>query len=224
LGDYARMTRRILLVEPEVLLRRKLAEFLSAEGYVVEEVATARAALQSLETAPFDVVVSSLRLLGGMSGADVLDHAVCRNPAVVTILLGSVKDLRNMKTCRAVFIAKPVRLSELRLKIGLLSLHAGPVGGPPFATRAMIGNIRSQCATGLILTQRTRELSWRLQQSFARNVELRRRASELQDELRRLIETAKLNHSVLSSPSYDEGVRPKGEQPGAFARKSTPEN
>ena len=76
---------RILLVEAETISRRKITELLISEGYSVEEADTGSAALHLLESSNFDVVVSDLRLLGRITGADVVDFAALRNHGVITI-------------------------------------------------------------------------------------------------------------------------------------------
>jgi len=177
------MGPRILLVYSEIVARRKISRFLSSGGYSVKEVDSGRAALNLLDTRSFDLVVSDFRLMDGTEGVDVLAYADGLQPGIITVLLGRPSDLHRCNSSNAAFISKPVRLEELRLKIGLLLIHQTCVTELSPSTRIMIASIRSQRAWSVIQAERFQELCLRLEETRSRNHLLRERALELKGQL-----------------------------------------
>jgi CheY-like chemotaxis protein len=177
------MGPRILLVESEIISRRKISQFLASGGYAVHEAESGRTALNLLQSSRFDLIVVDLRLIDGINGIEVVACAASLQPGVISVVLGRPKDLGDCNAIDAVFVSKPVRLEELRLKIALLLIHQTQIVGITTSTRAMIANIRSQRAASIIQGQRCEELCARLRKSFSRNLQLRERARDLKDQL-----------------------------------------
>lgn len=69
------VTRRILIVDDDAAIRYMLARPLRQAGHVVEEVGDGQAAIQLIDTSPYDAVLLDVGLPGGVSGLDVLAHA-----------------------------------------------------------------------------------------------------------------------------------------------------
>ena len=83
---------RILLVEDEKITRVSLARTLAKAGHDLTVCETAAAALEALDAAPFDVVLTDLRLPRG-SGMDVLKAALAHEPAPGVILMTAYRSV-----------------------------------------------------------------------------------------------------------------------------------
>ncbi|MGZ6971392.1 MAG: sigma-54-dependent transcriptional regulator, partial [Thermoanaerobaculia bacterium] len=77
---------KILLVEDEKITRVSLARTLAKAGHEVTACETAAAAIEALDAATFDAVLTDLRLPRG-SGMDVLKSALALEPAPGVILM-----------------------------------------------------------------------------------------------------------------------------------------
>lgn len=64
-------SRRVLLVEDEILIRMDLADSLREKGWDVIEAGTAVDALDLLRATVFDVVVTDVHMPGSMTGMDL---------------------------------------------------------------------------------------------------------------------------------------------------------
>jgi len=83
----APVTRRILIVDDDVAIRYLLAWPLRKAGHVVEEVGDGQAAIEQLDTSPYDVVLLDVGLPGGINGLDVLAHArAAATPPIVIMM------------------------------------------------------------------------------------------------------------------------------------------
>jgi DNA-binding response OmpR family regulator len=179
------MAPRLLLVESEVISRRRISRFLTSGGYSVTEAASGRTALNLLATSKFDLVIADFRLMDGIEGSEVLACAEGLQPGIISLLLGRPSDLTHGKPIDAAFVVKPVQLEELRLKIGLLLIHQTRVPDIP-ATKVMIAKIRSQRAASMIQGARFQELRVRLEETLSQNLKLREKSRELTKELRHM--------------------------------------
>ena len=120
---------RILVVEDNDTLRRGIARAL-ADGFgAVEEEADGAAAvarLRNLATAPYDVVVTDLRLPGA-GGLDVLDAARGRDPRSAVILMtayGTIDTaVEAMKRGAFDFVQKPFELEQLEVRVARALEH-----------------------------------------------------------------------------------------------------
>ena len=109
--------RHLLLVEDETALREVVAERLTDEGFRVQQAASGEEAVARLAEFAFDLVVTDLRLGGGIDGNRVLDEARALYPDIIGIVVtgyGTVKDAVDaIKRGAADFITKPFQFDEL---------------------------------------------------------------------------------------------------------------
>jgi DNA-binding response OmpR family regulator len=195
------MGPRLLLVESEINLRRKISEFLGAAGYSITEAARGRDALDLLATARFDLIIADAHLMDGLSGREVLAYGEALQSGIIAVLLGPPRELSGGPSMDATFITKPVRLDWLRLKLGLLLIQTRGIQLSP-ATRTLIAQIRSQRVASVIHNLRFEELSARLQQAFLQNSKLREEALELTKQLQQMLTStvAPVSPALLRSP------------------------
>jgi DNA-binding NtrC family response regulator len=108
--------RRILIVEDRDSLRRMLREAMTGEGWEAETAADAETAVARLAAAPFDLVLTDLKLPGA-SGLDVLAAARATQPDVPVVVLTGYGTVRTaveaMKLGAWDFLEKPVEIEEL---------------------------------------------------------------------------------------------------------------
>jgi DNA-binding response OmpR family regulator len=80
------MKAKILLVDDEASIRHSLGEILHLEGYDVVPAESGEAALEAIQSSPFDLVLLDLKM-PGMDGLDVLRHIHKHAPDTKVILL-----------------------------------------------------------------------------------------------------------------------------------------
>ena len=106
----------VLVLEDEADVRQTLCEQLHLLGYLTLEAANGEQALHMLAASPeIDILVSDLMLPGGLSGADVVNHALKHYPQL-NILLISGQDLRpahNPALPDVALLRKPFTRGEL---------------------------------------------------------------------------------------------------------------
>jgi two-component system NtrC family sensor kinase len=126
--------RRVLLVDDEPVIRRALHRFFQRQGWQVDEAddgAGALALLLAAGAAPYDVILSDLRM-PGMSGEEFYDAVAAARPAQAARVVVTTGDSFTPEATR--FLArtgcevlnKPFELAELR---AIVERVAGP-GGP----------------------------------------------------------------------------------------------
>jgi CheY-like chemotaxis protein len=108
----------ILVVKNSADIRRIVTKHLRRRGYRVQEVETAAAALEILESAaPVDLVLSDVYLAGGRSGADLVTEIRARWPATKFLLTSGFTEeyLRNANSLPdgVTLLSKPYRMHEL---------------------------------------------------------------------------------------------------------------
>jgi CheY-like chemotaxis protein len=118
LTDNGRASRRLLLVEDEILVRDTLADELREEGFDVIEAGTGDEAIRLLEQrTDFDVVCTDVRMPGKADGIDVAVCARGRMPSVpVLVVSGYASELGRRLDVLAppsAFLAKPFRFSDV---------------------------------------------------------------------------------------------------------------
>ena len=110
------MESRTLLVEDEAGQREALARGLKREGYQVRSAADGERALEALAQAPFDLVLTDLRL-PGLDGLQVLRAAKERNRETAVILLTGFPEVESsllaMRLGASEYLTKPVDLDRL---------------------------------------------------------------------------------------------------------------
>ncbi len=107
----------ILFVEDEAPLREVVAERLGERGFTVVQAASGEDALARLSEFAFDLVLTDLRLGGGVDGNRVLEEARALYPEIIGVIVtgfGTVKDaVEAIKRGATDFIQKPFQFDEL---------------------------------------------------------------------------------------------------------------
>ena len=106
----------VLVVDDDIAIGRVLVALLEQRGLDAVHVASAEEAVRALDTRPYDVVLSDVRM-PGMDGMALLDHVGGRFPGLPVILLtahGSVAlAVDAMKRGAADFVQKPFDTEEI---------------------------------------------------------------------------------------------------------------
>jgi|GEM_PF-927041 len=128
----------ILIVDDEYLGRVVISDELLELGYAVLEAASGDEAAEMLDVFPVDMVITDLRMPGGLDGgklADLLDEAF---PAVPVLLMSAdVPDPEVLKRVDG-FFEKPVPVAKLRAEVSAL-LDAGVYEGSNAASGVAAG-------------------------------------------------------------------------------------
>ena len=141
------MSKSILLVEDEKILRITLADALRGEGYTVLAAADGSEGLALIEEGEFSLIITDIRLPGA-SGLDILRKSLEDSPLTPVIVMtayGSIKDaVAAIRSGAFDYVTKPFDLDELlvtvakalelqslteeniRLKKELSSVYGGP--------------------------------------------------------------------------------------------------
>lgn len=109
----------VLLLEDEVLLRKRLAGFLEREGATVTAVATVAAARQAVEGMPFDVAILDVNLPDGR-GTDLLRDKVFSPTTTVVVMTaeGGVSGaVEAVRAGAADYLVKPFDPEELPVRL-----------------------------------------------------------------------------------------------------------
>ena len=118
----------ILIVEDEDDVRETLLESLSHQGFSVEAVASAEAALLVLAQRPFAVVVTDMQMPGGQTGLDLIATIRHRYPETLPILITAFATLDTsidaLKKGAYDLVKKPFRLAELEVVLNRALDHA----------------------------------------------------------------------------------------------------
>lgn len=111
---------RILVVDDDRVIREGLQRILKAEGYVVEALSGGRQAVDRLEEADFDLIITDLKM-PGMSGLEVLQAIKSEHPDLPVILITGYAAIDNavevMKSGAADYLAKPFANEEIVHKV-----------------------------------------------------------------------------------------------------------
>ena len=128
---------RVLIVDDQPIVAALLAEMLIAEGYVVETVSDPRVALRRIEAAPFDAILTDVRM-PEMDGPAFYAELIRRRPALagrVVLITGDLltDDIADFLARTGVpSLGKPFTVAELHDALRrLLARPTGPAGSPP---------------------------------------------------------------------------------------------
>jgi DNA-binding NtrC family response regulator len=117
------MTARVLLVDDEVNMVKTQAKILQRKGYVVETAGNGREALRLLDDAPFDVVITDLKM-PVFDGMQLLRAMNVKERGCAVIVLtghGTIESAVEAMRCGATdYLTKPCNPDELLLKIDKL--------------------------------------------------------------------------------------------------------
>ncbi|HKE01531.1 MAG TPA: sigma-54 dependent transcriptional regulator, partial [Planctomycetota bacterium] len=121
------MAARLLVVDDEPTLRETLAALLRAEGHTVSIASDVGSALERIDEAPFDVVLTDLNMPSreGLpretAGMELLRHVVERCPGTPVIVItghGSIASAVDaMRGGAADYVTKPFRREEIATKV-----------------------------------------------------------------------------------------------------------
>ena len=111
------MTARLLLVDDEKIALRNLEHVLSKEGHQITATQSGSHALDLLETQPFDLVLTDMRM-DKVDGMQILRRCKAQLPDTEVIMITGYATLESaveaMKEGAFHYIAKPFRLDEVR--------------------------------------------------------------------------------------------------------------
>ncbi len=111
------MRKRILIVDDEPSIRKVLSAQLGRDGYEVATAENGADALALLDTEPFDLVITDLRM-PGVDGMELLGYCITRFPGLPVILItahGTVDTaVEALKIGAQDYITKPFDQDELR--------------------------------------------------------------------------------------------------------------
>ncbi|MFB3891622.1 MAG: sigma-54-dependent transcriptional regulator [Phycisphaerae bacterium] len=124
-GQDARATpprpkARILLVDDDQIILDSLSGFLSLEGYEVTTAQSAQRAIDHLEAARYDLVITDVSM-PDRDGFDLLRHARSRHPDVVVIMItgyGTIETaVEAIKQGAYDYLTKPIIDDDVRLAV-----------------------------------------------------------------------------------------------------------
>jgi two-component system NtrC family sensor kinase len=115
--------RRILVVDDEVEVARLIADLLEREGQRVETASDGRTALEKLRAAPFDLIVSDLKM-PELDGPGLYREVARLRPALARRMVFLTGDTlgpdvqRFLEDARALWVRKPFAPDDLRRVVG----------------------------------------------------------------------------------------------------------
>jgi len=115
------MSARILVVDDEASMREFLTIALGRMGYLVDAVDSAEAALQTFKESSYDVVVTDIRIPGGMNGVELLGELKEADPAVQVILITAYASVdtavKAVQLDALDYIIKPFKVEQINTRI-----------------------------------------------------------------------------------------------------------
>jgi two-component system, OmpR family, response regulator len=112
--------QRILVVDDDAQICRLLTRILTAEGYVIETVASGQAMRRTLLTRKFDLVILDLRLPGGEDGLTLARHLRTESDVPLIMLTGrseQVDKVVGLEMGADDYVTKPFDRRELVSRI-----------------------------------------------------------------------------------------------------------
>lgn len=107
---------RVLIVDDEKFIRDILADFLGMEGYVVRTAEDGKSALDELDHAHYDLIISDLKM-PRMGGIELLEQIGIKAPNALTVIMtgfGTVETaIDAMKRGAYDYILKPFKVEEV---------------------------------------------------------------------------------------------------------------
>jgi len=117
------MTKSILVVDDEDIIRESLTYFLKNEGYDVDEAENGRAAFEKIKLKNFDLVITDLEM-PEMKGTQLLEEIKKLNIETATIVVTAYGSLDTaivaLRSGASDYILKPVEFDELIIKVNRL--------------------------------------------------------------------------------------------------------
>jgi len=113
----ARTGLDICIIDDEVVVCKRLQQFLSKAGHEVETFVDSRSAIERLDDKRFDIVVTDIRM-DNIDGMEVLDHVIQKQDDTKVILITGYATIEIARQAQAKgafdFISKPFRPSDLK--------------------------------------------------------------------------------------------------------------
>jgi len=114
------MQTRILIVDDELSMRDFLAILLEREGYQTERAASAESALNMLDSAGYDLIISDVSM-PGLDGLALLQKVKMISPEIAVLLVTafstSEQAVEAMKLGAYDYIAKPFKVEEIKVLV-----------------------------------------------------------------------------------------------------------
>lgn len=110
---------KILIVDDDEGICRKLSEILEEEGHAVRATVSGKEALKILDREEFDVILSDL-MMPGITGMDILAEAKKRGRARVIMItaFGTIENaVEAMKRGASDYITKPFKTNEIQVAV-----------------------------------------------------------------------------------------------------------
>ncbi|MCX5869326.1 MAG: response regulator [Deltaproteobacteria bacterium] len=108
---------RLLVVDDESIVGKRLKQVFSKIGFEVETYTEAAPAMAAMAEKPFDIVVTDLKM-DGMDGMEVLKRVRDMNPRTQVIIITGYASPETAELAQQQgvfeFLAKPFRLDELK--------------------------------------------------------------------------------------------------------------
>lgn len=111
------MTKRLLIIEDEDILRESLKRVLTREGYVVETVSSAESALNAVDEGFYDLILTDI-ILPGITGIELLKRIKERFPDQIVVIMTAFASLETavdaLRNGAYDYIVKPVMHEEIK--------------------------------------------------------------------------------------------------------------
>jgi DNA-binding NtrC family response regulator len=107
----------ICIIDDEVVVCKRLEQYLSKAGHSVETFVDSRSAVKRIDEKTFDIVVTDIRM-DNIDGMDVLDHVLKKGNSCKVILITGYATIEIAREAQAKgafdFISKPFRPQDLK--------------------------------------------------------------------------------------------------------------
>lgn len=114
------LSKQVLVVEDEPLLRLLIADELRDSGYDVSEAGTADAALSMMDSREFDLILTDVHMPGSLNGVDLAERVRSDRPAVKIIIFSGNAPADDHGPVADMVLKKPVDFPVLLENVGRL--------------------------------------------------------------------------------------------------------
>ncbi|MEW6601037.1 MAG: response regulator [Nitrospirota bacterium] len=108
---------RIMLVDDEPIVVKRLKRLLEKDCYEVEGFTRGSIAIQELENRHFDIIITDLKM-GSVGGMKILETAVEKHPSSKVIIISGITKIEIVEEAFAKgafgYIMKPFKIEELK--------------------------------------------------------------------------------------------------------------
>lgn len=114
------MSKRILIVEDEAILRESLAELLTEEGYEVAQAGDGKTAYEMVLQQPMDLVLSDVRMpeMDGLTLLQHLQRVAPQTPVIMITAYGTVESaVAAMRSGAGDYLLKPVQFDDVLARV-----------------------------------------------------------------------------------------------------------